>query len=447
MKIEEIKHVNRTSIAIAEKHDIGLEESIEKMKSAKIALVAGEELKNSIPLQAAFLSTLNAGKRTFLKGVKCYIDDSVPNLLPVAGNNFSEVIANYGGLITEDEPNSREQKLLFGIAPTDENSIEVVCSAWQAGLNFYGDIRKVCPRSNTKVVVGGIAGAALGLFHLFNRQFSIIDNLTGLSTGISLWTMNTSENWNAPENEGPLNINFPKYIWSVGLGHLGQAYLWILGLMNSDTKETKILLQDHDIIERENIGSQVLCQLSDEGKQKTRVCAAFLESLGLKTRIIEKPFLKEDQYQEWAKKYKILLNGVDNIETRKSIDPNHFKLFLDGGTNGRLELLDSFTLRNFAVSNRNPEEIWKTNKNDDKALHRNLFKRIDKENGCGQLINLGISTPFVGLFGGTILISELFRSLNKGIAHSSISIQMRDLDSIRAISNLNYDNGLLNLAS
>ena len=142
-----------------------------------------------------------------------------------------------------------------------------------------------------------------------------------------------------------------------------------------------------------------------------------------------------------------MLNGVDNIETRKSIDPNHFKLFLDGGTNGRLELLDSFTLRNFAVSNRNPEEIWKTNKNDDKALHRNLFKRIDKENGCGQLINLGISTPFVGLFGGTILISELFRSLNKGIAHSSISIQMRDLDSIRAISNLNYDNGLLNLAS
>ena len=157
--------------------------------------------------------------------------------------------------------------------------------------------------------------------------------------------------------------------------------------------------------------------------------------------------MKEDQEQLWSDQYKFLLNGVDNIETRRIIDSTRFKLFLDGGTNGKLELFDSFTFRNFGVISKSPSELWKDNGKNQEILHKNLYKRIEKEFGCGSLINKGISTPFVGLFGAAILISELLRSLNKGLSYSSISVQMRDLESIRFISKSHYDTRLYNLAS
>jgi hypothetical protein len=62
------------------------------------------------------------------------------------------------------------------------------------------------------------------------------------------------------------------------------------------------------------------------------------------------------------------------------------------------------------------------------------------------LTNIGISTPFVGLFSSAIIVSELIRSLNKGKRYSIISLQMRDLTSIEAIENGIYNNELLRFA-
>ena len=447
MNVNDISHVNRASIAIAEKHDIGLEDSIELMQNASLSLVAGQELNNSIPLQVAFLSALNAGRRTFLGGIKCYLDRNTPNLLPIKGKRFSDLVELYGGELSNERPSLKDSKLVFGMAPPDVNSIEVICSGWQGGVNFYDSRRNEIPASTSNVALGGVIGASLGLFYSFNKQFSIVENLLELPTGISLWDLSAGQDWHDPIYEGPADLNMPKNLWTVGLGHLGQAYLWTLGLMFDSNRNCQIALQDNDLVDFENIGSQILCKQDDIGFPKARVCSKFLSEIGFSTQIIEKPFLKEDQEQLWSDQYKFLLNGVDNIETRRIIDSSRFKLFLDGGTNGKLELFDSFTFRNFGVMSKSPSELWKDNGKNQEILHKNLYERIEKEFGCGNLINKGISTPFVGLFGATILISELLRSLNKGLSYSSISVQMRDLESIRFISKSHYDTRLYNLAS
>lgn len=82
--------------------------------------------------------------------------------------------------------------------------------------------------------------------------------------------------------------------------------------------------------------------------------------------------MSEDQYHDWSNKYNIFLNGVDNLKTRRSVDSNRFKIFLDGGTNGTLELFDSFTLRNFSVMEKAPTEIWRADNSQEQILHKNL---------------------------------------------------------------------------
>jgi len=444
MNIDSIQHINRASIAIAEKHGLELDDSLRLLNEAELWLVAGKDIATSIPLQSAYLTAINAGKRTFLKGIKCVIGKDIPNLLPIRANSFNDLIKMYGGQIQTEKPGDTDLKLTFGKPAIDVNSFEIICNGWQAGVNVFNDRRIELSSSNTNATIGGIAAAALGLFYMFNRKFGIIDHFHELSSGVSLWDLGVDEKWYKPEYEGPGEINYPKQIWCVGLGHLGQAYLWTLGLMYKN--HCLIALQDGDTIDEENLGSQVLCSKDDIGLPKARVCSQFLTSIGFQTQIIEKPFVKEDQYHDWSTAYRILLNGVDNVKTRRIIDPSCFDVSLDGGTNGKLELFDSFTMKNLGLQDKKPAEIWEETIGNE-VLHKNLYARTEKEHGCGQLINIGISTPFVGLFSAAIIVSELLRSINKGKAYSSVSVQMRDLFSIRAINKYSYNERYINLAS
>ena len=79
-------------------------------------------------------------------------------------------------------------------------------------------------------------------------------------------------------------------------------------------------------------------------------------------------------------------------------------------------------------------------------LHKNLYERYNKENKCGILTNIGVSVPFVGLFGATLVIGELIRSMNHGTIYSIVSLRMSDLSSVVAVEVGTYDNELLRFA-
>ena len=158
--------------------------------------------------------------------------------------------------------------------------------------------------------------------------------------------------------------------------------------------------------------------------------------------------MKGDSSQDWMKSFPILLNGVDNIKTRKGISNEQLELFIDGATNGTLALFDSFTMKNINKIEKNTNELWpEESTNDEKILHKKLYDKYEKSQKCGQLTNIGISTPFVGLLGATIVIAELFRSLNCGKAYSIITLQLRDLTNLSAIENGSYGNELLRFAN
>ena len=445
----DLQHTNRVAFAIAEKHDLELDVAFDQMTNAVIWLIADESIKTSYSKQLSYLTTTNIANRVFLGGVKCVLPTETPNLLPIRSDSLNILVKHYGGLITEKDCREVDVKVLFGVECFDDNCIEAVGVGWRGGVNFYKQKRLVFEETRSIVSLGPIVAASIACYYAFCKTFKILDNEIELNTGISLWNLNSGENWFKRENEGPHELNMPRNIWALGLGHLGQAYLWTLGLMPfKNPEKSLLLLQDADVIDTENIGSQILCFDNNVGKPKTRPCLDFLEGLGFRTQIVEKPFMKGDSSQDWMKSFPILLNGVDNIKTRKGISNEQLELFIDGATNGTLALFDSFTMKNINKIEKNTNELWpEESTNDEKILHKKLYDKYEKSQKCGQLTNIGISTPFVGLLGATIVIAELFRSLNCGKAYSIITLQLRDLTNLSAIENGSYGNELLRFAN
>lgn len=433
----DLQHKNRVAIAIAEKHNLEIDDAIDRMESASVWLISNESIKSSRTLQVSFLTAVNIAKRVFLGGVKCVFPNDVPNLLDFGNKDFSKLVERFGGTLSvNDLPGKSQIKILFGIECFDNNCIESVASGWRGGLNFYGQERIVLGEVNSQIFLGSIAAASLACYKAFSKIYKLQEEGIDLNLGISLWNLNSGDDWAKMDNDGPTKIYLPRNLWILGLGHLGQAYIWSMGLMGVKSPDSiTFLLQDYQTIDKENIGPQVLSSSKYFGYPKTRPCISYLEDFGFKTRIVEKPFQKEDLENEWVQDFKFLLNGVDNIPTRKAINKEFLDLFIDAATNGRLSLFDSFTMRNVKFTNKEPDELWPSNGDKEEIFHPNLFQKNEKKRICGKLTNYNIATPFVGLFGSTIVIAELLRALNKGRRYSIVSLQMRDVKSIQAIEN------------
>lgn len=441
----EINHANRAVIAIAEKHNITIDDALEKMNSKSIWLIADETIMGSYSKQLSFITTLNIAHRIFLKGVYCVLPSQVPNLLKFKAETLNElVVAKFSEICCECEDNSslEDIKILFGKECYDNQCIEIIACGWRGGVNFYENER-ISFSDDKSLPLGPILASSIAIYYAFCKIYKMRETID-VNVGISLWSLNAGVNWYHDESDGPNHPNMPRTIWNLGLGHLGQAYIWTLASFKFESSsKIKFLLQDSDIVDLENLGSQVLCQYKDIGKYKTRPCLQFIEEMGFEAQIIEKRFELKDDEQDWMRDYPLLLNGVDNVKTRKSISNKYLKLYLDGATNGSSELFDSFTMNNVYSRGKSLDEIWTDNEAKSDILHKNLYDRYEKTEKCGFLSNIGISTPFVGLFSSAIIVSELLRSLNGGEKHSIVSLQMRDLDGIEAIKEGFYDKELL----
>ena len=102
------------------------------------------------------------------------------------------------------------------------------------------------------------------------------------------------------------------FLWLLGLGNLGQANLWVLGLLPYwDPSKVRLLLQDFDVAGIENLDVQVLTEPNWIDRKKARSAAAWAEARGFRTVIEERPFSaktgpgKEEPH--------VLMGGVDNL--------------------------------------------------------------------------------------------------------------------------------------
>ena len=81
-----------------------------------------------------------------------------------------------------------------------------------------------------------------------------------------------------PAADEPQLAYLPSRLWLIGLGHLGQAYLWGLGLLPFPApSDLTLVLQDTDIITPSTESTSVPSDATLLGQKKARAMAAWAE--------------------------------------------------------------------------------------------------------------------------------------------------------------------------
>lgn len=132
----------------------------------------------------------------------------------------------------------------------------------------------------------------------------------------------------------------------MGLGHLGQAYGWVLSWLNyADPTQVQVVLQDTDKTAIANRSTGVLTPAASHDLMKTRLVAAALDSIGYDTRIVERSL--DDNLKISAADVHVALIGVDNLPARRAISNVGWKLAIDTGLGAGATDFCSILLRRF----------------------------------------------------------------------------------------------------
>jgi hypothetical protein len=209
-------------------------------------------------------------------------------------------------------------------------------------------------------------------------------------------------------------------MWVLGLGNLGQAVLWVLGLLPyRDPSAVHLVLQDMDTCGPENADVQILTRPNWIGSKKARQTAEWAELRGFRTTINELPFGPETVRGKHSPGLAYV--GVDNIHTRlnAAADTAGFDLVIDAGLGATSTEIFDIRLYGFPGS-RDPAAAWPdvgAPNRRDLEIGPDLRKLIDQGrlDRCGALTIAGqpVGIPSTAVAAATIQIAQACRAIRE----------------------------------
>lgn len=426
------KHVNGDSLHRLMKQalDSGTVESVE----AAERLFEGYRLSVAIdPVdaenpahQAALLTIVALASRVFLGGV--YVS-GVPNTPLLMGQSDSksltDEIIQHGGVIASD---TGERPVIYvggGARPRHDGfAIRTQAAGWRGGImpahSEFGVPQKV-PIATAATLSAALA-VAEAYFHV-SKALPIAGRRT---IGLSLWKLNPDIDWRADDPSEPMLKYLPNQLWLIGLGHLGQAYLWNVGLLPyADPSDLSLVLQDIDDVTTSTHSTSVLTALSMVGQKKTRVLADWAEDRGHSVSLMERYFA--DDFMRQPMEPAIALCGLDNALGRRALDKAGFDLVVEAGL-GRGHH-DFQKIRMHVLPGLRPaDDIWRAADYSTGHAMPVAYEKLVKAgtlDQCGATLLAGkaVGAPFVGMVASCLAVSEILRFL-----HGGRRCQLADLD-------------------
>lgn len=315
--------------------------------------------------------------------------------------------------------------LIFGTIREGSNGIRVLCDGWRAALVPSGHATEL--QKGADFALGGVFAGGFAVARTFLSAVQISHRDIVEPVGFSLWRPDLC--WLDAGAAGPELQSLPAKLWLLGLGHLGQAYAWTLGLLpfNSETATT-LYLQDYDVVEVGNWSAGLLCEENQVGRLKTRVAAEWLERRGFETRLIERPF--DINTVRMVNEPRVALCGFDNPESRQILEDIGFELVVDAGLGSSIDHFDRIVLRTFPDASQKPRDIWARLVAEISPLDAALFEQHEGE--CGivfqEIAGKAISSSFTGACASALVLSEVLKALHDGKRSEFITIQLRDLE-------------------
>jgi hypothetical protein len=405
-----------------------VEAGYELLRSYRLGVGVGSEVLHSAPHQAALLTIVNIARRALLGGIFIKGNLETPLLVPVPGNQtLAEAVKGLGGQVIEEFPD-RIPTLVVGtmVGASSEHPLclSVMFKDWRGGVAPLAE--RFSSANSDAIVPAAILAAALGVSEVFQHLRG--NPMAGRRRlGLSLWSPQCLDWENAPA--GPIEIVLPSRLWLLGLGHLGQAYLWVLGLLPYRVPSgVMLVLQDFDHLTMSNDSTSLLTNEGLIGCFKTRAMAEWAEGRGFKTRIVERPFpggirVADDEPR-------LALGGVDNPDARAAYEDAGFDWIVEAGLGaGPTEYL-ALRLHTFPATttarkkwgdvggHRNPIPAT--------AAYQNLSAQGMDDCGLVRLATRTVGAPFVGTVAASLVVAEVLRFLNGGPATEVIDMTLRD---------------------
>lgn len=442
MKPDQLNEENycRLARAVLERFGGSYAQAMETLGQFRLNLICGEEITRSAALQAALLTAVNTGKRAFLGGVSVEMPSHVDLLVPWPGaGSLNEIVASLGARLTAADHSDRSHTLYFGAAAEPvPDALSVICSGWRGGvapaeLSFALD-------DGIDFALGGVLAGALGVARGFLRVCGLSSRFVEHPLGVSLWRPDL--NWTDEEAAGPELKYLPSKLWFLGLGHLGQAFLWNAALLPYEcARDTLFFLHDFDRVVSGNWSAGLLCESNSPGRFKTRLCSEWLETRGFRTRICERRF--DATVRRDADEPYIALCGFDSAPARRSLAGAGFSLVVECGLGGSVDTFDQLSLHTFPDATRTPAQIWAENETPGLEAKPALIDAFRTQDPCGivaaTLADKALSSSFVGAHAGALVVGEVLRGLHGGVRCEIINGQLRSNSPLRvALREENY---------
>jgi len=395
------------------------DEAMDTLRSFGLSIELGPEAAISRDHQVALLTLVNTGRRTFLGGVHVTGTPDAPLLVPVAdATTLKQAVRLLGGQLV-DQPIPNWPVAMIGNGHRASNSFpswRVTWDGWRGGVIPSRDEQHLPERPSAGLAPAlAAAVCAAELFAFYAGDHPLAGRR---ATGMSLW--NPSSEWLSIDDAEPPISFLPSRLWIVGLGNLGQAYLWLLTcLPYRDYGDVEVVLQDYDRIAPANESTSVLTSEPMVGRMKTRAIAEWLEARGFRTCLEERRFGKATRRAPHEPA--VALCGVDNALARASLEEAGFGLVVETGLGAGPQAFRNFSLHTFP-SSLSAAEIWGSGADTGTPDVRTMpayrpsnYPGLD-ECGLTQLASRTVGVSFVGLTAASLALAELLRRLHNGRA-------------------------------
>ncbi len=399
-----------------------------------VTLVCGEDVAASYTLQLAVLTAARIGIRCFPGAVRALVSPTLSTatlrLWPGLKLTFGQALAGVLGAEAIDGAHQGAGRdVVFGAADGGKQALRVTFDGWIAQVGPTKAAKRLAERE--LFPAAGILAAALALSELF-LSFAGVSIEAGRRTiGLSLWRPDLGPDH--PDALGKAVDVLPAAQWILGLGHLGNAYLWALGtLPYADPSSVDFVLFDFDQIGSANIETCLLFQSVDVGARKTRIAAAWLERRGFRTTLVERRL--DEVFRRQADEPGLAFCGFDSNPARRHLASAGFPRVVESGLGAMAHNFDTVSLHALPHP-RLAAELWPDLDAATMAALWTEQERAARENPgylamakdeCGRALLAGkaVGVPFVGAAAGSFAVAEAVRLLSGGPAYSDLKLRL-----------------------
>ena len=389
----------------------------QQLDQVRVAIKLSPSLARTAAGQSAALTAIRASYKTF--GNATLVGAAATRLikrLPI-GKTIGTAARALGAHIVDRIPTDTTHLVTIG-NDQDPSGSFVRCwwDGWTAGVVPPWDSR-ACGLSGNPLA--GVFAGAIAVREVFASVLGYPRSGARVSI-VSLW-----EPWINPElaSAGPGTVFIPPRLWFIGLGHLGQGFLWSLGLL--PVAGVQAVLQDDQNVGEENVATGLITGEPDVTRKKARVAADWLDGIGWPTTLIERrhhgdiPRLPGDAG--------IVVTGLDEPDARIQIANAGFDYMIDAGVGHGSTDFETAQIRVLARG-ADPGEFWSTHeppKDLTKLLESCAYQELGATDSCGTrtLAGASVAVPFVGAAIGALTITQAIR-----IASMQPTVQLMQME-------------------